>query len=577
MHSTKLLRGGQLLVLEGLDGSGKSTLSAALETELRARSIECVRVSFPGRTPQTLGALVYDIHHSGHERFSSLSPTSLQALHVAAHIDSIESTICPALRQGKVVILDRFWWSMWAYGLAAGIPKSSLLALKRLELLHWGSVRPRVVFLLRRDSVSRDHQTEYARSVARAYSVLADSERRHYAVHVLDNAVAPDVVARDALTRAALIKAKPRARQQRMLPLGESPSRASPVVFAKLSPAKPTIVFDTYWRFAAARQSVFFERLSGRPPPWTTDRILLQNKFTNAYRASDRVSQYLIQHVIYSGPSEPDEVFFRTILFKLFNKIETWERLKRELGTLAYCDFSVERYDRVLTAAQRAGDSIYSGAYIMPTGGTRGPSGPKHRMHLALLDRMMRDELPRRVFEARSMQQVFDLLRSYPTIGDFLAYQYATDLNYSPLMTHSEMEFVVPGPGARDGIRKCFSDLGGLTETEIIRLIADQQEFEFGRLGLAFRDLWGRPLQLVDCQNLFCEVDKYARAKHPEVSGVSGRTRIKQRFRPRAEPLKVWYPPKWALNERIPGVSRGAPAVGPSMSEARAVIRPTLG
>ena len=26
-----------------------------------------------------------------------------------------------------------------------------------------------------------------------------------------------------------------------------------------------------------------------------------------------------------------------------------------------------------------------------------------------------------------------------------------------------------------------------------------------------FRDLWGRPLQLIGCQNLFCEVDKYAR------------------------------------------------------------------
>jgi hypothetical protein len=58
-------------------------------------------------------------------------------------------------------------------------------------------------------------------------------------------------------------------------------------------------------------------------------------------------------------------------------------------------------------------------------------------------------------------------------------------------------------------------------------------------------------LQLVDCQNLFCEVDKYARVAHPQVSGLSGRTRIKQRFRPAPEPLRAWFPPKWGLNPRV--------------------------
>ncbi len=561
MSSAKYRHSGELLVLEGPDGAGKSTISAAVELELRARSIECVRVSFPGRTPGTLGELVYEIHHSGNERFSSLSPTSLQALHVAAHIDSIESVIRPALRDGKVVILDRFWWSTWAYGAAAAVPRSSLLALKGLELLVWGPIQPRAVCLLRRETPSRvEPQPAHAHALAEAYSALVRSERRRYPVHVIDNTEPPAVVARDLLARAGIIKSERRRGQQGALPLPQSLPGSGPTVLAKLSPAKPTVVFDTYWRFAAARQSVFFARLAGGPPPWTEDRILLHNKFTNAYRASDRVSQYLIQHVIHAGSDEPDEVFFRTILFKLFNKTETWERFVGEFGEAAYRDFTVERYDRVLTAAQKAGASIYSGAYIMPTGGARFHGGPKHRMHLSLLDRMMRDELPRRVFDARSMQQVFELLRGYPTIGDFLAYQYATDLNYSRAMRHSEMEFVVPGPGARDGIRKCFSDLGGLTETELIRFIADRQESEFRRLGLNFRDLWGRSLQLIDCQNLFCEVDKYSRAKHPEMSGVSGRTRIKQRFRPRSDPLKVWYPPKWGINERIPEAVRGGPS-----------------
>ena len=130
------------------------------------------------------------------------------------------------------------------------------------------------------------------------------------------------------------------------------------------------------------------------------------------------------------------------------------------------------------------------------------------------------------------MRDAFGLLRSYPSIGDFLAYQFVTDLNYSEITNFSEMEFVVPGPGALDGIRKCFSDLGGLTETDLIRVVTERQEDEFERLGIRFRDLWGRRLQLIDCQNLFCEVSKYARVKHPEIKGIGSRSRIKQVYRP---------------------------------------------
>jgi len=54
---------------------------------------------------------------------------------------------------------------------------------------------------------------------------------------------------------------------------------------------------------------------------------MLSYRFTNVYRASDRVSQYLIRRVIYEGDQSEEEVFFRTLLFKIFNRIETWEIL----------------------------------------------------------------------------------------------------------------------------------------------------------------------------------------------------------------------------------------------------------
>jgi hypothetical protein len=327
----------------------------------------------------------------------------------------------------------------------------------------------------------------------------------------------------------------------------------APIVLRHLAPAKVSEVYESYWRFAAERQAVFFRRARGEHGPWTRNAVLSAHKFTNAYRASDRVSQYLIRHVIYRAdlPRSPREVFFRILLFKLFNKIATWELLEQSIGPITFEEYRFTLYDEILTRAMRDGRRIYSAAYIMPPGNSAFGRSAKHQNHLLLLERMMEDRLPDRLAQTRTMQEGFEKLRAYPTIGDFLAYQFITDINYSEITDFNEMDFVVPGPGARDGLRKCFVDPGGLNEPELIRLMADFQEREFNRLGLDFQSLWGRRLQLIDCQNLFCEVDKYARVVHPHIAGLTGRTRIKQKFEPSSTPIKFFYPPKWNLNEKI--------------------------
>jgi hypothetical protein len=343
------------------------------------------------------------------------------------------------------------------------------------------------------------------------------------------------------------------------LPVVPRPSEISagavptPILLRHLAPAKVSEVYESYWRFAAERQKIFFRRARGEARPWTDDAVLTTYKFTNAYRASDRVSQYLIRHVIYRAdlPSSPREVFFRIMLFKLFNKIDTWELLERSFGPITFEDYRFARYDEVLAQAMRDGRRIYSAAYIMPPGSSAFGRPAKHQNHLLLLERMMEDRLPDRLAQTCTMQEGFEKLRAYPTIGDFLAYQFITDINYSEITDFSEMDFVVPGPGARDGLRKCFADPGGLNEPELIRLMADLQEREFERLGLDFQTLWGRRLQLIDCQNLFCEVDKYARVAHPQIAGRTGRTRIKQKFNPTPTSIELFYPPKWKLNEKI--------------------------
>ena len=557
---------GRLIVFEGPDGVGKSTLSQALAGRLKSMGLTCDHLSFPGREDGTVGHLVYDVHHEpASYGLEAITDISLQALHIAAHLDEIERRILPALQQGRWVVLDRFWWSTWVYGRATSVEISTLDALIQAERLHWLDIKPDALFLIDRsnDEVDRDAR----KPLREGYQALSERERDQHPIHRIQNdgtvedslgqilallgGLLPEVRHADPAAAASTV---PGPSDQ--LPLIPSPSKA-PFTFTALSPARSTVVYETYWRFAAERQEMFFRKIEGLPAPWTSDPILARHKFTNAYRASDRVSQYLIRNVIYEGDQSPEEVFFRTILFKLFNRIETWEMLQYRLRIISRADYSFQQYDSVLSEALAGGTRIYSAAYMMPSGRSSFGHAQKHRNHLTLLERMMEDEAPRRIAEASSMAQAFDVLRSYPTIGDFLAYQFVTDLNYSDLTDFSEMEFVVPGPGARDGIRKCFGDQGGLNDADIIRLVTGSQEGEFERLGLKFRTLGGRRLQLIDCQNLFCEVSKYARVKHPEVKGTSKRTRIKQRYRPSANPIDYWYPPKWGINDQLP--RRGGP------------------
>lgn len=307
---------------------------------------------------------------------------------------------------------------------------------------------------------------------------------------------------------------------------------------------RATSVFDTYWRFAAERQRVLMRRLSGHAPPWTQDPWLSTYRFTNAYRAADRVSQYLIRRVIYDGPQAAEEVFFRVLLFKIFNRIGTWEKLIDRIGPPTWRTFDLERYARAFDEVFQSGDRLYSAAYIMPSP----PMGyeRKHRNHLSLLQLMMKEGVPSRIANASSLSEVYAILKSFPSIGPFLAFQFSIDLNYSEIIDFSEMDFVVAGPGAREGIRKCFSDTAGLSDEDVIAIVAQIADDEFHRQSIEFRTLWGRKLQLIDYQNLFCEVAKYARVAHPEFS--STRKRIKQRFRPNQTPLNHWYPPKWRLS-----------------------------
>jgi hypothetical protein len=308
---------------------------------------------------------------------------------------------------------------------------------------------------------------------------------------------------------------------------------------------RPGPVFEAFWRFAAERHNIYLRRRRCEPSPWTDDRVLARYRFTNAFRVLDRVSQTLVRDVIDAGPDDADDVVLRVLLYKIFNRESTWAAIVEQLGIPSAATFDPTATIAVLDELMRRGERVYSGAYIMPpVEAHRGQR--KHVGHVHLLASVLDSDLPKQIACADSLQQVFRALMALPGVGRFLAFQYTIDLNYSELLPFGEDDFVVTGPGALDGISKCFPDTGRLSPEDIILEVTRQQREWFERLGLPVVELEGRALQPVDVQNLFCEVSKYTRATFPNVPGVSGRTRIKQRFTP-AGPLKrIALPAKWA-------------------------------
>lgn len=566
---------GRLIVLEGPDGVGKSSLTKALLESLLADGLPCVAIAFPGNEPGTLGRLVYDVHHEPNTLgLGTVTATALQVLHVAAHADAIQTRILPTLASGTWVLMDRYWWSTWVYGSTFGIPEETLNALIALELHCWGSTRPDPAVLIETERPWRTAEVgEVWTQRTERYSQLASRESVVHSVYrVSNNGSFADTL--DQLRRVVLggptgkgpqsaLDRSPRKPNtgemaNRQLSLGIDHDHAATRRTPGRRRTSTESLYDAYWHFAAERQEVFFRRLLGTPPPWTHDPVLTRFKFTNAYRASDRTSQFLIR-VIYNGDPSPREVVFRILLFKLFNRIETWGLLEGALGELRDDSFDPDSYNRVLDGAMAAGVRIYSAAYIMPAADRSAQR--KHVGHLRLLNRMLKEDLPARLLDSNSMGEAFQLLRSYPMVGDFLAYQYVTDINYSTVLSFSEMEFVVPGPGALRGIEKCFPGTNDRRDPEsVIRRACENQVAEFTARGIRFRDLWGRPLQLIDCQNLFCEIDKYSRQAFPHLSGPRDRTRIKQSFSSSGPLSRPWYPPKWGINDRVARDLGGASA-----------------
>jgi dTMP kinase len=119
---------GRFLVLEGVDGCGKTTQARLLALELRRRGRKVTLLREPGGTPigEAVRALLLDPDRAEMTAWTEVF------LFMASRAQLVAERIRPALDRGVTVILDRYYYSTAAYqGAAGGVGLKKILALAR--------------------------------------------------------------------------------------------------------------------------------------------------------------------------------------------------------------------------------------------------------------------------------------------------------------------------------------------------------------------------------------------------------------------------------------------------------------
>jgi len=122
---TEKTEAGRFIVFEGIDGSGKSSQVRLLGEELKNLGVRHLLTA--EHTRGTVGMLIEDVVR----RRKTLDPESLQICFVADRVAHWNEEVSPALKDGRVVVSDRFYGSTVAYGGAVCDPEI-LLQVNRL-------------------------------------------------------------------------------------------------------------------------------------------------------------------------------------------------------------------------------------------------------------------------------------------------------------------------------------------------------------------------------------------------------------------------------------------------------------
>jgi len=282
-----------------------------------------------------------------------------------------------------------------------------------------------------------------------------------------------------------------------------------------------------YWQIE--RENIRLQKeVSQLPPPWTSDSILREYKFCQVFREDDRTTRWFKTHIREPMKNSPD-VLMATVIFRWFNWIPTGRTLiKHDL---------LKNWNRKKAIEEITKQPKWiTGAYIIKT-----PNGMDKVTGVAeCVSHMWQDReyLAKEIFKTKSLEDTWTLLRDYPYMGPFMAYEVVTDLRHTYLLEDAKdvLTWGNAGPGAMRGLNRLIGRELGYSKRSHDWVGEMQELYKIVQAKLPAHILQRNDMkyEMREIEGGLCEFDKYSRIFKGE-----GRTRsiYKQNSLPIVEDL----------------------------------------
>jgi hypothetical protein len=284
------------------------------------------------------------------------------------------------------------------------------------------------------------------------------------------------------------------------------------------------------------RQEVWHNRfILKKERPWTKDKFLANNKFTNVYRELDRNSQWQIKNVFLKESNRKD-LLWKIMLFRIFNNPETFEWIGRQEKSFSGFMPSYNEYDKnewkdLIYGYRETGNNPFTNAYLVNSMAC--PDKSRDWCYTMKVVPTIHENIPnlnKILIKAKNPDEIINALLKLPSVAAFIAHEFYQDFTYAPrysninLMKFNQNDFTNVGPGASVGIRLIFPNLSGKSQIDGIYRLRGMANEELSKIG-NFKYLnWGSKqnsyyitkggdITLHQIEMWLCEFQKYWKMK----------------------------------------------------------------
>ena len=291
-----------------------------------------------------------------------------------------------------------------------------------------------------------------------------------------------------------------------------------------------------FYKFMFDRHDIWHRRfILGQAAPWTIDPILKVWKFTNVWRELDRGTVYLLDALrdrSREGYRNCVGDLWHIMHYRLFNN---WEAHKALGGFVPYDQWNYDDWYKRLRAHHAAGNTVLCMSHntCCYTGLPGGDKIERVCMIAKRVHETAKDTLEK-INQARSLEQVFDVIRAVKGYGPFLAYEVVSDILYTGLTPFGVNDWANAGPGAMNGINRIFLPVSEkqrgkkMPFLDIMQWLRLNQDTGFEAVkklfGCDFKSIaWqGRPLDLRCIEHQLCEYSKIVKLYQGNGRNFSG-------------------------------------------------------